>query len=303
MPIPKFHQIMLPLLQLFSDQKPYHKSHFVDQISDYFSLTEAERVEKVSNGYPRIANRTSWALTFLKKGKLLESKQRGYYLITDRGLEVLNMNLTGFTPSTIIDLYPDVLETKFWNPKLREKYKSKIEPTESIENIETETTPDESLESILSQKESLVKSEILDSINSLNPRQLEFLVVKVLVAMGYGTGIVTNYTNDGGIDGIIQADELGFEKIYIQAKKYEGNVGRPDIQRFVGAMVGTSKGVFITTSDFAVSVSEYLKSRQENIILINGEKLVDLMYRHNQGVSVIQNIEIKRLDSDYFEEL
>jgi restriction system protein len=210
------------------------------------------------------------------------------------------MNLGDLYPDKIKELFPDVMETKFWNSDLRDKSNRSSE----IDNVtESEVTPDESLDTILNQKEVLVKSEILESINNLTPRQFETLVVKVLVAMNYGTGIVTNYTNDGGIDGIIQADELGFEKIYIQAKKYSGNVGRPDIQKFVGAMTGTNKGVFITTSDFATSVSDYLKSRQENIILINGEKLVELMYKHNQGVSVIQNIEIKRIDTDFFDEL
>lgn len=124
--------------------------------------------------------------------------------------------------------------------------------------------------------------------------------------MGYGTeefSLTTQYSNDGGIDGVIQADELGFEKIYIQAKKYEGNVGRPDIQKFIGAMTGTNKGVFITTSDFATSVMDYLKSRQENVVLINGKNLVKLMYKYNQGVTVRNTVEIKGLDSDYFEEL
>jgi restriction system protein len=300
MSIPKFYELMLPLLKLYGDKNIHPRNEFIESIATEFKLTSEEVSEKVSNGNSRISDRVYWAITFLKNGGLLDQPKRGLYNITERGLNVLSMNLDSLYPKKIKELFPEVMEKKFWNSDLRDK-SSKSLKIESISELET--TPDESLDTILNQKESIVKSEILDSINNLSPRQFETLVVKVLVAMNYGTGIVTNYTNDGGIDGIIQADELGFEKIYIQAKKYSGNVGRPDIQKFVGAMTGTNKGVFITTSDFATSVSDYLKSRQENIVLINGDKLVELMYKHNQGVSVIQTIEIKRIDSDFFDEL
>jgi restriction system protein len=302
MPIPKFHELMLPLLKLYADSQIHHRKEFLEQISDYFKLTEEERSETVKTGITRIWDRVGWAHIFLKTAKMLKSPSRGCFQITERGLQTLKLNLKELNPEVIKELYPDVMETKFWNPELREQ---KI-PDKTEELLESETTPDETLETILEQKKAFVKAEILESIKALNPRQFEILVVKVLLAMGYGTeefSKATNYTNDGGIDGIIQADELGFDKIYIQAKKYEGSVGRPDIQRFVGAMVGTNKGVFITTSDFASSVNDYLKSRQENISLINGEKLVDLMYKHNQGVSTIQTIDVKRIDTDYFEEL
>jgi restriction system protein len=304
MPIPKFHEVMLPLLQLYSDNQAHHRKDFVEQISDCFKLTDLERQEKVKSGGTRIWDRIMWAGAFLKSSSLIESERRGYHKITNRGREVLKLGLKTLTVEKIKELYPDVMETKFWNPELREKTQSTT--STNLVEIESESTPDESLDVILSQKEAIVKSEILESINNLNPRQFEILVLKVLISMGYGTSEFsksTAYTNDGGIDGIIQADELGFDKIYIQAKKYEGNVGRPDMQKFVGAMTGTNKGVFITTSDFAPSVDEYLKSRSENVQKINGEMLVDLMYKHNQGVSIIQTIEIKRLDSDYFEEL
>ena len=303
MPIPKFHEIMLPLLELYSDNQLHHRKDFVEKISNYFNLTESERQENVKSGWTRVWDRVAWAQTYLKTSNLLDSPKRGYYKITNRGDEVLKMKLKNIKPDQIKKMFPDVMETKFWNPELRSQSK-KININQL--EIEAESTPDETLDIILNQKEILIKSEILESINNLTPRQFENLVVKLLIAMGYGTeefSSTTSYTNDGGIDGIIQADELGFEKIYIQAKKYEGNIGRPDIQKFVGSMTGTNKGVFITTSDFATSVIDYLKSRQENIRLINGNKLVDLMYKHNQGVSIVENIEIKRLDSDYFEEL
>jgi restriction system protein len=302
MPVPKFNEIMLPLLKMYGDNKIHHRRDFLEPISDYFNLTNLERNETVKSGHTRMIDRLNWACSFLKNSNFLESPSRGHYQITSRGQQVLSMNLQSLNEEDIIRMFPDLMETKFWNPKPKD---TSISTFSQIET-QSELTPDEQLYTTLNQKASLIKSEILESINNLSPRQFENLVVKLLVAMRYGTeefSRTTSYTNDGGIDGVIQADELGFDKIYIQAKKYVGNVGRPDMQKFVGAMVGTNKGVFITTSDFATSVYDYLKSRHEIINLINGEKLVELMYKHNQGVSVDSIIEIKKLDSDYFDDL
>ncbi len=302
MPIPKFHQIMLPLLNHYNDGKVYHRNTFIEILASEFDLTVQERSETVSNGNSRFADRVWWAGTFLKKGGLLTSPKRGYHQITQRGMGTLQMGLTNLNPDKIIELYPDVLNDPFYNPELRSKTKS--ESTQSL--ITEELTPDESLDQAVSNIKARAYGEILDQIKLLSPLQFERLVVKVLVSMGYGTtefSFNTQYTNDGGIDGIIQGDELGFERIYVQAKKYEGSVGRPDIQKFVGAMTGTQKGVFITTSDFTKNSHDYIATRQENIILINGEQLVEFMYKYNQGVSVRKIIELKTLDSDYFEEL
>ena len=192
------------------------------ELSDQFNLSESESQETVKTGHLRIWDRIDWAQAFLKAPGFIKSEQRGYHVITDRGRELLNLNLEVLTPKKIIELYPDVMESKFWNPDLR----SKNEHVDTPITNQIDDTPDDTLESIINQKESLVKSEILEAVINLTPRQFEILVVKVLVAMGYGTGIVTNYTNDGGIDGIIQADELGSEKIHIQAKRYEGKVGK-----------------------------------------------------------------------------
>lgn len=303
MPIPKYHQFMLPLLKRFADGGVYYRYQFVDQLSDEFDLTPEERAETISNGLTRVADRIGWATSFLKKGGLLSSAKKGYHQVTKQGLDTIKLNLLALTPEKIIELYPDVLNDPFYNPKLRQKGKV----SSSVEVISsTELTPDEILEQAIQDTEARLSGEILDQINLVSPRQFERLVVKLLIAMGYGTAefsMATRYVNDGGIDGIIQADELGFEKIYVQAKKYEGNVGRPDIQKFIGAMTGTNKGVFITTSDFAPSVIDYLHSRQENVVLINGQDMVNFMYKYNQGVSVRRVIEIKSIDSDYFEEL
>ena len=305
MPIPKFHELMLPLLKHYGDGKVHPRYEFVDTLTKEFNLTPEEASQKVSNGLPRIADRTYWATTFLKKAELLEQQEkRGLYKITERGLHTLALNLEFITPSKLIELYPDIMDTAFYNPELREKHEYK----NSIQELVLEETPDEEIDSALLNKELQTQSEIKDQVDKITPRQFENLVNKLLVAMGYGKeeySTLTNYTNDGGIDGIIQADELGFEKIYIQAKKFQdgSSVGRPDIQKFVGAMTGTTKGVFITTAKFSSSVEEYLKSRSEKVVLIDGQKLIRLMYKHNIGVSIRKTIDFKGLDSDFFDEL
>ena len=303
MSIPKFYQIMLPLLQKYQDSKTYHKNTFIEKIVDEFGLNPSERLEKVNSGTTRIVDRIFWAYTYLYKLGFLSRPNRANYAITARGLEFLQSNPSQIDLDKLKQLkqkYPDILEDKFWQ-------KSNFKDLEKqAKAIESELTPDEFLAVIIEQKTIETQEEILEQIKKITPRGFENLVVKLLVAMGYGTqefSLTTSYTADGGIDGIIQADELGFERIYVQAKKYENNVGRPDIQKFVGAMQSTSKGVFITTAKFASSVTDYLKSRQENIVLIDGQKLVELMYKYNQGVSVRQVIEIKSVDIDYFDEL
>lgn len=304
MPIPKYHEIMLPLLEAYKDGEIHHRKEFTDQLADLYNLTEDERSVAIRSGHhTRFWDRIHWALTFLKKSWLLTSPRRGHYQITERGLEVLKMKLTELNAEKMKELFPDIMDTPFWNPSLRNNKSNEDSETEVSLN---EQTPDETLDFIIREKESLVKSELSEQIKNISPRSFEFLVTRLLIAMGYGAeefSVTTNYTNDNGIDGIIQSDELGFERIFVQAKKYEWSVGRPDMQKFVWAMTGTSKGVFITTSDFSSWVVEYLKSRPEKVILINWEKLVDLMYKHNQWVSVRSTIEIKWIDGDFFEEL
>lgn len=304
MPIPKFHELMLPLLKHYGDNKAHTRHEFVEVLSKEFNLTDKELAEKVSSGLTRIADRVGWATTFLKKAGLLEQPERGLHKITERGLKTLSLGLKVLTPAKLVELYPDALNNSFYNPDLREKHSKE----DKIEILTFEGTPNEEIDSALANKELQIQSEIKDQVDKITPRQFENLVNKLLVAMGYGKeeySTVTSYTNDEGIDGIIQADELGFEKIYIQAKKFQdgSSVGRPDIQKFVGAMTGTTKGVFITTAKFSGSVEEYLKSRSEKVILIDGEKLIRLMYKHNIGVSIRETVYLKGLDSDFFEEL
>ena len=303
MSIPLYTDIFIPLLNLYSDNQIHHKYDFNLKIYEHFNVSEAEQNQKLKSGNSTVENRISWATTFLFKAKLITRTSRSNYQITERGIEFLKLKWTEYDFNRLYEIYPDLLEDLFWNPKLRN---TDTDPSITvINNNSADFTPDELLDQVVKQNQSGLYSDLETQIKNITPRAFEKLVVDLLVKMKYGTeefSKTTSYTNDKGIDGIVQADILGFEKIYVQAKKYEGNVGRPDIQNFVGSMRG-NKGVFITTSSFAPSVNEYLRERREIVQLIDGQKLIELMYQFNLGVSVKSIVEVKGLDQDYFDGL
>jgi len=231
----------------------------------------------------------------------LNSTKRGYFQISKRGLNILSQNLTRIDNKTLRQ-FPEFNE--FQNRKNEKTAKTLVEDLE-----ETHNTPEESLETAYQTIRNSLASEILDKVKSCSPLFFERLVVELLVAMGYGgtlqdAGKAVGKSGDGGIDGIIKEDRLGLDVIYLQAKRWEGNVSRPEIQKFAGALLGNQarKGVFITTSDFTKEAKDYVKSISSNIILINGEELAELMIDYKVGVSVATTYEIKRTDSDYFSE-
>lgn len=299
--LPKFHETFIPILKALSDGKIYHHKYLARKVRDeYYSHLSEELLSQTyeKSGKNILLDRINWGKTYLRQAKIIEYKDRGYVQITEKGRKVLEKGEYTFE---------DLKRDEDWVRAEKEKIaKRKNQSSKPVGDEKTESTPEELISQATSEIESEVQSQILDEIQNLSYQAFEILVVRLLVAMGYGTeefSVNTSYTNDGGIDGIIQADELGFEKIYVQAKKHTGNIGRPDIQKFVGAMTGTQKGVFITTSDFAKSVQEYISTRPESIMLINGQELVELMYKYDQGVSPKQVITIKALDSDFWEEL
>ncbi len=235
------------------------------------------------------------------QAKLLESPKRGLFKITKRGIDLLNQN-----PQTVND------KTLQKFPEFKEFVSRKNKKSEKIviqNNEETLNTPEESLETAYQTIRNALATEIIEKIKSCSPSFFERLVVELLVAMGYGgtlqdAGKAVGKSGDGGIDGIIKEDRLGLDVIYLQAKRWEGNVSRPEIQKFAGALLGNQarKGVFITTSEFTKEAKDYVKTISSNIILINGEELAELMIDYNVGVSVATTYEIKKIDSDYFSE-
>lgn len=305
MAIPDYQTLMLPILKLASDQKEHKFSQAVEELADEFSLTQEERSELLPSGSQAVFNnRVGWARSYLKQAGLLKSPKRGYFTISETGLEFLKTNPLNIDSSTL-EQFPKFIAFK--NRK-RDKSENNDVAEPATEQEETQT-PEDSLASAYSKLRSSLETEILSSVKEASPSFFERLVVDLLVKMGYGgnrkdAGKALGKSGDGGIDGIINEDRLGLDVIYIQAKRWEGTVGRPEIQKFAGALQGqrARKGVFITTSNFTKEAKEYVSMIDVKIILIDGDSLSSLMVDHNVGVSTVGQYEVKKLDSDYFDE-
>jgi len=301
MAIPDYQTIMLPLLRLAGSQREYIFRETVDALANEFNLTNEERRELLPSGQQEIfSNRVGWARTYLKKAGLLESPRRGYLRITQRGLDVLAQNPPKID-AAFLDQFKEFQEFRALK---REKtiLKEKNE-------IETEMTPEEALESAYQNLKNDLASDLLQQIKESPPSLFEKIVVELLVRMGYGgsrkdAGKAIGKSGDEGIDGIIKEDRLGLDIIYIQAKRWENTVGRPEIQKFAGALQGqrAKKGIFITTANFSRDAYEYASRIDSKVVLINGEQLTQYMIDNNIGVTPISNYELKRIDSDYFNE-
>lgn len=304
MPIPNYQTIMLPLLQLASDKQEHKFSDAVQYIAENFSLTDEEKGELLPSGTQAVFNnRVGWARSYLKQAALLSSTKRGYFKITEQGLNLLAEKPEKIN-SALLERYAEFQE--FRN---RKKDQSKMPEETGTSHIPENETPEDSLATAYKLLRKNLEDEILASVKDSSPAFFERLVVDLLVKMGYGgnrqdAGRALGKTGDGGIDGIINEDQLGLDVIYIQAKRWEGVVGRPEIQKFAGALQGqrARKGVFITTSGFTKEAMEYASLIESKIILISGEKLASLMAQHNVGVTIAGKYEVKKIDSDYFDE-
>jgi restriction system protein len=303
MAIPDFQSMMLPLLKFYSDGQEHFTREAIESLAKTFKLSEEDRNKLLSSGVQSIfENRVYWARTHLTKAVLLESSRRSVSKITQRGLEVLEQNQSTINIK-FLKQFPEYIE--FIKPSSRDKTE-----TPSIE-IETtsQQTPEEYLEYGYQKIRQDLALEVLNRVKNCSPSFFERLVVELLIKMGYGgsradVGKAIGRSGDGGIDGIIKEDRLGLDIIYIQAKRWEGNVGRPELQKFAGALQGqrARKGVFITTSNFSNEAIGYVSSIDSKIVLIDGDQLTQLMIDHDIGVSKTASYEIKRIDSDYFVE-
>ena len=299
MTIPDFQTIMLPLLQIASDGQEHSGHEFVEKLAKHFELTDDELNELLPSGkQTRFYNRVGWSRTYLLKSKLLETSRRSHYKITERGKEALASNLTNID-MRYLSKFPEYLEFK--------KRENNKEPKRNVVEEEEEQTPEEILESAYQEIRDNLAQEVLDNVMGCTPAFFERLVVELLVAMGYGgsrreAARAVGQTGDEGIDGIIDEDKLGLDAIYIQAKKWSGNVGRPEIQKFVGALAGkrARKGIFITTSSFSSDAVRYAAEIDTKVILIDGKRLAELMIDYNVGVTEVSSYQLKRIDSDYF---
>lgn len=298
MAIPDFQTIMLPLLKQLGDGEEHTNQETADVLAREFDLTDEERSQLLPSGSQTVfTNRVAWAKAHFKRAGLIEPTRRGVYRITDRGRDLLHQN-------------PQRIDLKFLDQfpghrEFRTSTRKAVEP-QALPN-DSEMTPEEHIAFGHQQIREELADQLLQKVKESPPEFFEQLVIDLLVAMGYGgsrqdAGRAVGRAGDGGIDGIIKEDRLGLDVIYVQAKRWEEVVGRPEIQKFAGALQGqrARKGIFITTSDFSKEARDYAASIENKIILVSGEELAKLMIDHGVGVTEVASYIVKRIDSDYF---
>lgn len=301
MAIPDFQSIMLPLLKLMGDSQLKTNKDIAEDLAEEFKLTEADLSEMLPSGTQgTFVNRIAWAKSYLKQANLLKSPRRGEWEITPKGLGILqekpkNINIK------YLERFPEFVSFRGG------KKSGKING--DGKDDKNEKTPQEQIEIGFQKINSDLADDLLEIVKGCSPRFFEKLVLDLILAMGYGgsrkeAGRMTSKGIDEGIDGVINEDKLGLDTIYIQAKRWINSVTRPEIQKFAGALQGrrARKGVFITTSIFTKEAEQFVENLESKIILINGVKLAELMIEHGVGVAVAQKYELKKIDSDYFEE-
>jgi restriction system protein len=310
MPVPDFQTLMLPVLRLYADGQERSLGDARSVLGATLGLSTEELAELLPNSrQSRFANRVGWGHKYLKQAALLQSPARGVYRITDRGRDVLR------DPPAKISIdyltrYPEFAEFQ-----TRSRATGALSTERSLADIGASAdlpflTPDEQVRQGYTRLRAALAEQLLERLKQVSPATFEQIVVRVLVAMGYGgteedAARVVGKSGDGGIDGIIKEDRLGLESIYIQAKRYtDGSVGRPEIQQFAGALQGqrARKGVFITTSAFAKGAIEYAQGLQNTMGLVDGPQLAELMIDYGVGVSEVQALRIMKLDEDWFGE-
>ncbi len=301
MAVPGFQSMTLPILRGLADGGVATLGQIRGDVSKHLKLSESDLAEMLPSGKQTVrANRVAWACVYLAKAELLRRPKRGSYQVTDRGIKTLK-DPPARIDITYLERFPEFL--KFRPATKGKKAKKKDVP------VDPDVPPLEQLERAHEQLQSALADEVLEQVMACSPQFFESLVVELLVEMGYGgsirdAGVALGKSGDEGIDGIIKEDRLGLDVIYVQAKRWSGTVGRPEIQKFVGALHGkhARKGVFLTTGAFSKGAREYAQSIDSSVVLVDGELLGTLMIEHGLGVSSYESYAVKRLDSDYFAE-
>lgn len=297
MAIPDFQSFFRPLLDLAADGKEHSIQEARETIGKNMKLSEEDINEMLPSGTQRkFDNRVAWAKSYFVQSKVLESSRRGYFKITQRGLELHGRGHQRID-IRVLNQYPEFVEF----------HKAKVAKEEEVEPASE--TPEETLEKSYQSIRSDLAGQMMQRISSNTPQFFERLVVDLMVAMGYGgsradAGKSIGGTGDEGIDGIIKEDRLGLDLVYLQAKRWEGTVGRPEVQKFVGALHGkrAKKGVFITTGKFSDEAKRYVETIDPKVILIDGRMLAELMIDQGLGTTTTATFQVKRIDSDYFTE-
>jgi restriction system protein len=299
MPIPDYQSIMLPFLKIAEDGEEHSKHEAVDKLTAYFQLTEPELRELLPSGKQEIFdNRVGWARTYLKKAGLIDTTRRGYFAITERGLGLLKQNPTNIKVK-LLKQYPEFRE--FISYKTDKNHSTLPKEDEEI-------TPQERLYNAYQQLNDKLAKDILQQLKTTSPKNFEHIVVDLMVKMGYGgsdkdAAKAIGRSGDEGVDGVINQDTLGIDRIYIQAKRWNDTpVNHSEIRNFIGALdfKHAERGIFITTSTFTNDVIEKIDRSSKRIILIDGSELARLMITHKVGVSIEDTFELLKLDMDYF---
>ncbi|WP_347986921.1 restriction endonuclease [Methylomonas sp. AM2-LC] len=288
MELPKFNETFLPILEVLKDGEIIKGRDLVRLVVDrFYSNLPQELLEVITKSGDRlIENRINWGKSYLKKGGLVHYPQRGYVQITEKGKSTKSENVS------INDIQSNVIT--FYEPESK---------SASDQTIVVNASPQDLIDSGFEKIEREVKDELLSKLKEVDPYAFEKIILILLKKMGYGDFIETAKSGDGGIDGIINEDQLGLDKIYIQAKRYsENKVRETDIRNFIGAMSGdTRKGIFVTTSTFDEKAKAKARDAHHKIILVDGSKLVDLMHKYNVGVQTKSYYEVKIIDNDFFD--
>lgn len=303
MPVPDYQTFMLPLLRHYADGAVHSLNEAFESLAAEFKLTEDDVRELLPSGrQSKFRNRVGWARTYLSKAGLLESEKRGHFRITQSGLKVL-VEKPARIDVRFLERFPSFLVFK------DTKHNDDTSPAASPSLSETKESPEELIESAHDQLRRALAADLISRIRAAAPDFFERLVVELMLKMGYGgsrqdAGRAIGRSGDGGVDGIIDEDRLGLDSIYLQAKRWDTPVGRPEIQKFAGALAEhrARKGVFITTSTFTKEALASATKHDARIVLIDGEKLAMLMIDHGLGVTLEASYDVKRIDSDYFAE-
>jgi restriction system protein len=308
MAVPRFDALMLPLLQIAADDKQHRLNDVVPALASALKLSDADRAEQIPSGQSRLRNRVYWAKLYLSQAKAIDTVGPGLFQITQRGRELLARSLDRITPDLLME-YPE-----FRSFRAKSKSGSSSKPTAEITSDEaaaTHDTPQDSIQAAYDELKAAVVRELLDAVQAAPFTFLESLIIRLLIAMGYGdadSGTVLGGigVHEGGVDGVVKKDRLGLGRIYVQAKRYKDglSVGAPAVQQFAGSMKGrhADEGVFVTTSTFTKDARDYVKTLGDRIALIDGPRLAELMFELGIGVTTERVLTLKRIDSDFFAE-
>lgn len=312
MPVPNYHVLMLPALKAFADGSKRSVSEARARIAKAEGLTQQDVSEKLASGRQTVfVNRVAWALFGIERAGLLKRVSRGVYQLTEEGKELLDQKPVSIDNS-VLNKYPAFVK---WRMDIEKKNQKKVRSSQTVQSQpqdkESRKTLEETLARITGELGAMLETEVLNRVHNMEPAFLEQVVIDLLTAVGYGgsnasMGRVTGKSGNSGIDGTIWEDAFGLDEVYVQAKQCENGhiVGEGDLQNFGGALdvVGTTKGVFVTTTEFTSAAKDYVGKSQKRIVLINGKELAHLMVRHGVGVRMQARHEIKRIDKNYFDQ-